>query len=115
MYMVSSLRTGMISVSTHAQIKEIKQELQLYESIKNQYLAQETNTQEKKVYEEIISQISLLESKASENKKSLAKQYQAVDLAHQTVQWLQNHTVLPIARCYPTPDEHPTAGGMRSG
>ena len=38
MYMVSSLRTGMISVTTHAQIEEVKQELQLYESVKNQYL-----------------------------------------------------------------------------
>ncbi|MBT8436314.1 MAG: hypothetical protein KJP11_02995, partial [Gammaproteobacteria bacterium] len=32
MYMVSSLRTGMISVTSHAKIKEVKQELELYET-----------------------------------------------------------------------------------
>jgi len=74
MYMVSSLRTGMISVTSHAQIEEVKQELKLYESVKNQYLEQESGEREKKIYNEILSQISLLETEANENKNRLAQE-----------------------------------------
>ncbi|MFV2030951.1 MAG: hypothetical protein ACC663_00530, partial [Gammaproteobacteria bacterium] len=72
MYMVSSLRTGIISVTTYAQIEEVKQELELYESIKNQYLEQESGEREKRIYNEILEQISLLETEANENKKRLS-------------------------------------------
>ena len=40
MYMVASLRTGMISVTSHAEIQEVKQELEIYETIKDQYLTE---------------------------------------------------------------------------
>ncbi len=45
MYMVASLRTGMISVTTHAQIEEVQKELEIYESAKTQYLEEESNVQ----------------------------------------------------------------------
>ena len=35
MYMVSSLRTGMISVTARAEVLEVRQELELYQSIKD--------------------------------------------------------------------------------
>ncbi|HKJ52362.1 MAG TPA: hypothetical protein VKB27_12705, partial [Gammaproteobacteria bacterium] len=74
MYMVSSLRTGMISVTSHAEIQEVRKELEIYETIKNQYLTELTNAQEKKIYQEIIDQIALLEDEASAKKKQLAQQ-----------------------------------------
>ncbi len=74
MYMVASLRTGMISVTTHAQIEEVQKELEMYESVKTQYLQEESNVQEKKVYDQILSQIYLLETEANENKNRLAKE-----------------------------------------
>ena len=61
MYMVSSLRTGMISVTSHAKIKEVKQELEIYETVKDEYLTEQSNAQEKRIYKEIIDQIALLE------------------------------------------------------
>ena len=75
MYMVASLRTGMISVTTHAQIEDVKQELKLYESVKNQYLEEKENLQEKKVYQEILGQITLLETQAAEKKNQAEQQY----------------------------------------
>jgi len=77
MYVVSSLRTGMISVTAHAEIKEVRQELELYEAVKNQYLAGQNSSQEEKIYQDIIGQISLLENEASKNKQKLAQQMQA--------------------------------------
>ena len=74
MYMVSSLRTGMISVASHVEIEEIKQELQFYESVKNQYLEQESGEREKKIYNEILNQITLLETEANQNKQRLAQE-----------------------------------------
>jgi hypothetical protein len=35
MYMVSSLRTGMISVTSHAEVKQVKQQLKIYETVKD--------------------------------------------------------------------------------
>ena len=76
MYMVSSLRTGMISVTSHAEIQEVKQELEIYETIKDQYLTEQTNALEKKIYSEIIEKIALLEDDASAKKKKLTQQAQ---------------------------------------
>ena len=75
MYMVASLRTGMASVTTHAQIEEIKQELEYYESVKSQYLKEEASDQERKVYDNILSQMNLLETEAKSNKERLAQEY----------------------------------------
>lgn len=72
MYMVSSLRTGMISVSSHAEIKEVKQQHEIYETVKDEYLTEQSNAQEKRIYKEIIEQIALLEDEASAKKQRLA-------------------------------------------
>ena len=76
MYMVSALRTGMISVTARAQVLEVQQELELYESIKGQYLAETSNEQETKIYDQIIQQITLLESESASKKQELEKQVQ---------------------------------------
>jgi len=76
MYMVSSLRTGMISVTSHAEIQEVRQELEIYETIKDQYLTEQTNALEKKIYKQIIEQVALLEDEASAEKKKLTQQAQ---------------------------------------
>ena len=86
MYMVSSLRTGMISVTSHAEIQEVRQELEIYETIKDQYLSEQTNALEKKIYSEIIEQIALLEDEASAKKKKLTQQ------AEQEAERQQQHT-----------------------
>ena len=49
MYMVASLRTGMISITTHAQIQEVKEELEISQSGKSQDLEEKSNVQEKRV------------------------------------------------------------------
>ncbi len=76
MYMVASLRTGMVSITTHAEVESVKKELKLYESIKTQYLAKQANPVEQQIYQQVIDQISLLESEASENKQRLQQEFQ---------------------------------------
>ena len=76
MYMVSSLRTGMISVTARAQVLEVRQELELYESARDQYLAESASEQETRIYDQIIEQITLLENEAATEKKKLEKKMQ---------------------------------------
>ena len=76
MYMVSSLRTGMISVTARAEVMEARQELELYQSIKDQYLAETSSEQEKKIYDKVIQQIALLESEATNEKQQYEQQMQ---------------------------------------
>jgi chromosome segregation ATPase len=75
LYTVSSLRTGMNSIATHAKIEEAKQELDVYESIKNEYLTGKASPEERKMYRDVVAQLALLESQANENKNRLAEQY----------------------------------------
>jgi len=75
MYMVASLRTGMVSITSHAEIEEVRQELELYEAVKTQYLAEQSNPKEKQIYQQVLEQITLLESEASENKQRLEQEY----------------------------------------
>ena len=75
LYMVTSLRSGMESMFTYAEVADDKQELELYKTIKDQYLKEEASLQEQLGYEEILNQISLLESEARENKNRLSKEF----------------------------------------
>ena len=76
LYMVSSLRTGMISVTARAEVLEVRQELELYKSIKDQYLTETNSEQEQKIYDKVIQQIALLESDASDKKQQYQQQMQ---------------------------------------
>jgi hypothetical protein len=71
LYMVAGLRSGMISNSTHSQIREMTGELEEYRSLKTQYLADDSNT---RIYDEILGQIHLLENEANENQVRLASE-----------------------------------------
>ena len=77
MYMVSSLRNGMASISTHAEIVKAQKELEIYETVKNDYLRMEASAEEQKMYQEILTHISLLEEDASKRKEQLAQEYNA--------------------------------------
>ncbi len=74
MYMVASLRTGMVSISTHVEIEKVREELEIIQSVKTQYLEEKSNLQEKRVYDEILDQIYLLETESNENQNRLAKE-----------------------------------------
>ena len=75
MYMVSSLRTGLVSITSHATIEKVQQELRLYESITERYLAEEASAQEKKAYEEVLGQLALLETEATREKERLEREF----------------------------------------
>ena len=74
MYMVASLRTGMVSISTHVEIEKVREELEIIQSVKTQYLEEKSNIQEKRVYDEILDQIYLWETESNENKNRLAQE-----------------------------------------
>lgn len=75
LYMVSSLRAGMESITTYAAVEDVKQELKLYQSIKEKYLMEDASMEEKLGYQEVLDQISLLEGEARENKNRLSREY----------------------------------------
>ena len=85
MYMVSSLRTEMASVSTHAEIQDVKKELKMYESAKDDYLKEQASEYERKLYEQILNQIALLENEAKGKKDQLAQQYNEQKIREQSL------------------------------
>ena len=96
MYMISSLRTGMISVATHAQIKEVKEELEIIQSVKNEYLEEKSNLQEKRVYDQILDQIYLLETESNEKKNRLAKELNKQEVRESALNQYQQMIVAMI-------------------
>jgi len=75
LYLVSSLRTGMASVTANAKIKQAQQELDLYESIRTQYLAEQASAEEKQIYQDVLNRISLLQDEAAQKQARLQQQY----------------------------------------
>jgi hypothetical protein len=96
LYMVASLRTGMISITTHAQIQEVKEELEIIQAVKSQYLEEKSNAQEKRVYDEILDQIYLLETESSEKKNRLAKEFNEQKLRESALNQYQQMIVAMI-------------------
>lgn len=77
LYMVASLRSGMISNTAHSQLREMTGELKAYRSLSTQYMAEDSNS---KLYDQILGQIHLLENEANENQIRLAAE---IDEQHQ--------------------------------
>lgn len=86
LYVVGSLRTGTSSVQSmiehqklKAEAQDYKKQIQAYNALKDDYLEKEASEDEAKMYEELMSKLSLLQDEAKEEKKQLEAQAQEND------------------------------------
>lgn len=80
LYVVSSLRSGTYSIQKHFEFQKIqqenedlKQQIQVYSTLKDDYLQTGASNQEQKLYEQLMGNLDLLEDEAKEEKKKLQK------------------------------------------
>lgn len=81
LYVVGSLRTGTSSVQNmiehqklKAEAQDYKKQIQAYNALKDDYLDKEASADEAKMYEELMSKLSLLQDEAHEEKRQLEAQ-----------------------------------------
>ena len=78
LYVIGSLRTGTSSVQNQienqklkAEAQDYKKQIQAYNALKDDYLEKDASQEETKMYEELMSKLSLLQDEATEEKKQL--------------------------------------------
>ena len=81
LYVVASLRSGTSSVQNmienqklKAEAQDYKKQIQAYNALKDDYLKKEASEDEAKMYEELMSKLSLLQDEAHEEKRQLEAQ-----------------------------------------
>lgn len=81
LYVTVSLRQGTDGIQAHfenqklaKQNEDLKQQLKVYETLKQDYLDNSASAQDRDSYEELMSQLTLLQDKANEEKQDLRKQ-----------------------------------------
>jgi chromosome segregation ATPase len=78
LYVVASLRSGTNSVQNQienqklkAESQDLKKQIQAYNALKDDYLEKDASPDEAKMYEELMSKLSLLQEEAHEEKRQL--------------------------------------------
>lgn len=78
LYVVASLRSGTNSVQNQienqklkAESQDLKKQIQAYNALKDDYLEKDASPDEAKMYEELMSKLSLLQDEAHEEKRQL--------------------------------------------
>lgn len=81
LYVVASLRSGTSSVQNmlenqklKAEVQDLKKQNQAYNTLKDDYLEKDASPEEAKMYEELMSKLSLLQDEAIEEKRQLENQ-----------------------------------------
>jgi myosin heavy subunit len=74
LFVVANLRTGTVSVATHAEVEKLKSQIKVYESMKEEYLKKDASNEEIQVYQELMSKLTLLEDDAKKERQQLYKQ-----------------------------------------
>jgi myosin heavy subunit len=80
LYVIASLRTGTSNIQNQAQFQEIvrerddlKQQIKVYNTLKDNYLETGASNQEQKMYEELMDKLVLLKEEAKSEKEELRK------------------------------------------
>ena len=86
LYVTASLRTGTFSIQKHMEYQQLARELQdlreqnkVYNTLKDDYLANRAGNQEQKVYQELMDQLNLLQDEANIEKEALRQQAKDLD------------------------------------
>lgn len=81
LYVVASLRSGTSGIQNllenqklKAQAEDYKKQIQAYNALKDDYLEKDAGDQEKKMYEELMSKLTLLQDEAVKEKNTLIAQ-----------------------------------------
>ncbi len=81
LYVTSSLKTGASNMQQaletqklNQQVDELKQQLKVYNTLKQDYLDSEATPDDQKVYKDLMSKLSLLQDQAKDEKEALEKQ-----------------------------------------
>lgn len=81
LYVVASLRSGTSSMQSQLEFQKVKSEnqdlkkqIQAYNALKDDYLEKEASADEAKMYDELMSKLSLLQEEAKEEKRQLEAQ-----------------------------------------
>jgi chromosome segregation ATPase len=80
LYVIASLRSGTSSMQSQlenqkikAESQDLKKQIQAYNALKDDYLEKEASADEAKMYEELMSKLTLLQDEAQDEKKQLEK------------------------------------------
>ena len=80
LYVVASLRTGTSNLQSEAKYQEIerqrddlRQQIRVYNTLKDNYLQTGATSEERKLYEDLMSQLVLLKGEAGQEKEELRK------------------------------------------
>ena len=80
LYVIASLRTGTSNIESNAKYQEIererddlKQQIKVYNTLKDNYLHTGATNQEQKMYEELMDKLVLLKEEAKREKENLQK------------------------------------------
>ncbi len=112
LYVVSSLRSGTFSIQKHFEFQKIqqenedlKQQIQVYSTLKDDYLQTGASQNEQKVYEQLMDKLSLLKEEAKKEKEDLRKaaqenekKEQALNKYQQMVRNIINTNMISQAR-----------------
>jgi chromosome segregation ATPase len=86
LYVTASLRNGTFSIQKSLELQSMANEAEdlrsqnkVYNTLKDDYLANQSTEDEQKVYEELMNKLTLLEDKATEEKNELRRQMQEND------------------------------------
>ncbi len=81
LFAVAQLRMGTSMITSSAETQklakenqQLKQQIQVYETLKDQYVQEQASKEDVQVYDELMSQLDLLQDKANEEKKQLRQQ-----------------------------------------
>src|SRR6478672_4535533 len=81
LYVVASLRSGTSNIQSqieHQKVKnenqDLRKQIQAYNALKDDYLEKEASADEARMYEELMSKLSLLQEEAKEEKRQLEAQ-----------------------------------------
>jgi chromosome segregation ATPase len=112
LYVTASLRQGTDGIRQHLdnqqlskQNEDLKQQLKVYESLKQDYLANQASKDEQQTYENLMSKLKLLQDDANQEKANLQKAAQenadkatALNQYQQTIRNIINANLLSKAR-----------------
>lgn len=78
LFVVLNIRSGAMTLATQRQVKltlseveNLRKQIKAYENLRDDYLGQEASQDEVKLYQELMSKLSLLEEEASQERSSL--------------------------------------------
>ena len=112
LYVSASLKQGTDGLKQHQEYKrlvkeseDLKQQLKVYETLKQDYLAKQASADEQATYEELMGKLDLLQDEAKDEKKKLemqanenAKKAQALNKYQQVIRNIINSNMLAKAR-----------------